>query len=147
MPEWGPILLSFKLATVSTLVLLVICFPLACLFAFKPFKYKAVVEAVTTLPIIIPPSVLGFYLLMVLSPKSAIGGFFQDVFHIRLAFTFSGMVIAACIFSLPFMFQPLAAGPWIKASLKPRMPAGNPVSRLLFESSYRTSNRLCLWPW
>jgi len=110
MPEWGPILLSFKLAMVSTLVLLVLCFPLACLFAFKPFKYKAIVEALTTLPIIIPPSVLGFYLLMILSPNNAIGGFFQKVFHIRLAFTFSGMVIAACIFSLPFMFQPLAAG-------------------------------------
>jgi len=110
MIEWVPILLSFKLAIVSTLVLLVVCFPLACLFVFTAFRGKALVEAFTTLPIIIPPSVLGFYLLMILSPTSAIGGFFLDVFHVRLAFTFSGLVIAACIFSLPFMFQPLATG-------------------------------------
>jgi molybdate transport system permease protein len=110
MMEWVPILLSFKLAIVSTLVLLVVCFPLACLFVFTPFRGKALVEAFTTLPIIIPPSVLGFYLLMILSPTSAIGAFFLDVFQVRLAFTFSGLVIAACIFSLPFMFQPLATG-------------------------------------
>lgn len=110
MPDFGPIFLSFKLAMVTTILLLLLCFPLACLFAFRKFKFKAVIEALTTLPIVIPPTVLGFYLLVLMSPNGYLGTILEDLFNIRLVFSFSGLVFASCIYSLPFMFQPLANG-------------------------------------
>ena len=105
--DFSPFYLSFKLAFISTLILLVFCVPLAYFLSRVSFKGKSVIEAIISLPLLLPPSVLGFYILVFLSPYSAIGSFFEEHFGIRLVFNFTGLVIASCIYSLPFMFAPL----------------------------------------
>ena len=105
--DFNPFYLSFKLAFISTLILLVSCVPLAYFLSRVNFKGKSVIEAIISLPLVLPPSVLGFYILVFLSPYSAIGSFFEEHFGIRLVFNFTGLVIASCIYSLPFMFAPL----------------------------------------
>lgn len=105
--DFSPFYLSFKLAFISTLILLVFCVPLAYFLSRINFKGKSVIEAIISLPLVLPPSVLGFYILVFLSPYSAIGSFFEEHFGIRLVFNFTGLVIASCIYSLPFMFAPL----------------------------------------
>ena len=105
--DFTPFYLSFKLAFISTLILLVFCVPLAYFLSRVNFKGKSVIEAIISLPLVLPPSVLGFYILVFLSPYSAIGSFFEEHFGIRLVFNFTGLVIASCIYSLPFMFAPL----------------------------------------
>ena len=105
--DFSPCYLSFKLAFISTLILLVFCVPLAYFLSRVNFKGKSVIEAIISLPLVLPPSVLGFYILVFLSPYSAIGSFFEEHFGIRLVFNFTGLVIASCIYSLPFMFAPL----------------------------------------
>ena len=105
--DFSPFYLSFKLAFISTLILLVFCVPLAYFLSRVSFKGKSVIEAIISLPLVLPPSVLGFYILVFLSPYSTIGSFFEEHFGIRLVFNFTGLVIASCIYSLPFMFAPL----------------------------------------
>lgn len=105
--DFSPFYLSFKLALISTLILFIFCVPLAYFLSRVSFKGKSVIEAIISLPLVLPPSVLGFYILVFLSPYSAIGSFFEEHFGIRLVFNFTGLVIASCIYSLPFMFAPL----------------------------------------
>lgn len=105
--DFSPFYLSFKLAFISTVILLVFCVPLAYFLSRVSFKGKSVIEAIISLPLVLPPSVLGFYILVFLSPYSTIGSFFEEHFGIRLVFNFTGLVIASCIYSLPFMFAPL----------------------------------------
>ena len=105
--DFSPFYLSFKLAFISTLILFIFCVPLAYFLSRVRFKGKSVIEAIISLPLVLPPSVLGFYILVFLSPYSAIGSFFEEHFGIRLVFNFTGLVIASCIYSLPFMFAPL----------------------------------------
>ena len=108
--DFAPFLLSFKLAGLTTLILFVLSLPLAWWLSQTHSKTKPFFEAMTALPIVLPPSVLGFYLLVVLSPHSAVGGFFEDLFGVKLVFTFTGLVVASCFYSLPFMVQPLQSG-------------------------------------
>ncbi len=108
--EFTPFILSFKLAALTTLILFVISLPLAWFLSQTKSKFKPVLEAITALPIVLPPSVLGFYILVVLSHNSPIGGFFEDVFDIKLVFNFTGLVVASCLYSMPFMVQPLQGG-------------------------------------
>ncbi|HIP28636.1 MAG TPA: molybdate ABC transporter permease subunit [Sulfurovum sp.] len=108
--DFAPFLLSFKLAGLTTFILFVLALPLAWWLSQTSSKSKPVIEAITALPIVLPPSVLGFYLLVVLSPNSALGGFFEDVFGLKLVFSFTGLVVASCFYSLPFMVQPLQSG-------------------------------------
>jgi len=108
--DLAPFLLSFKLAGVTTLILFFISFPLAWYLSQTHSKAKPVLEAITALPIVLPPSVLGFYILVVLSPNSAVGGFFEELFGVKLVFSFTGLVVASCFYSLPFMVQPLQSG-------------------------------------
>jgi len=108
--EFTPFLLSFKLATVTTLILFVISLPLAWFLSQTSSKSKPVLEAITALPIVLPPSVLGFYILWALSYNSPIGAFFEETFGIKLVFNFTGLVIASCFYSMPFMVQPLQSG-------------------------------------
>lgn len=105
--DFSPFYLSFKLAFISTVILSIFCVPLAYFLSRVSFKGKSVIEAIISLPLVLPPSVLGFYILVFLSPYSAIGSFFEEHFGIRLVFNFTGLVIASCIYSLPFMFAPL----------------------------------------
>ena len=110
MIDLGPFLLSFKLAGVTTLILFVIALPLSWYLSQTESRSKPVLEALTALPIVLPPSVLGFYILIVLSPNSAVGGFFEDLLGVKLVFSFTGLVVASCFYSLPFMVQPLQSG-------------------------------------
>lgn len=108
--ELEPFLLSFELAAITTAILFVFSVPLAWYLSQTKSKIKPVLEAITALPIVLPPSVLGFYILVALSHNSPIGVFFEEQFGIKLVFNFTGLVVASCFYSLPFMVQPLQSG-------------------------------------
>ena len=108
--EFEPFILSFKLAGITTLILFLISLPIAWYLSQTKSKFKPILEAVTALPIVLPPSVLGFYILVSLSHNSPIGQFFQEYFGTKLVFNFTGLIIASCFYSLPFMVQPLQGG-------------------------------------
>ena len=108
--ELTPFVLSFKLAAVTTLILFVIALPLAWYLSQTASRAKPYIEAVTALPIVLPPSVLGFYILYALSYNSPVGAFFEETFGVKLVFSFTGLVIASCFYSFPFMVQPLQSG-------------------------------------
>jgi molybdate transport system permease protein len=108
--DFTPFILSFKLATLTTIILFILSLPLAWYLSQTRSKIKPFIEALSALPIVLPPSVLGFYILISLSQNSIIGSFFQDTFDISLVFSFSGLVVASCFYSLPFMVQPLQSG-------------------------------------
>ena len=110
MLDWSPIILTLQLALITTVILLVISIPLAYWMANTKSRIKPIIEAIVSLPLVLPPTVLGFYLLIAFSPESAVGSFLNDVFGLKLAFSFSGLVIGSIIYSLPFMVQPLQAG-------------------------------------
>lgn len=110
MIDWTPFLLSFKLAAISTTILFCLITPFAYFMARVNFRFKSVIEAIFSLPLVLPPTVLGFYMLIFFSPYSFLGEFFEKNFDIRLVFNFTGLVIASCIYSLPFVFQPMLAG-------------------------------------
>lgn len=107
MPELGPVLLTLALATITTLLLLIIGTPLAWWLAYTRSRFKPVIEAVTALPLVLPPTVLGFYLLVLFSPNTSLGSFWVTVTGTTLAFSFTGLVLASIVYSLPFMVQPL----------------------------------------
>lgn len=108
--EYEPFILSFKLASLTTLILFVLSLPLAWWLSQTTSKTKPFFEAITALPIVLPPSVLGFYILVALSHNSPLGAFFEDAFGVSLVFNFTGLVVASCFYSLPFMVQPLQGG-------------------------------------
>ena len=110
MIEWQPIILTFRLALVTTVILLVISIPLAHWLAFTKSRFRYIVETLVSLPLILPPTVLGFYLLIAFSPNRSFGNFIEDVFGLRLVFSFTGLVIGSVIYSLPFMVQPIQSG-------------------------------------
>jgi len=105
-----PFILSFKLALLTTIILFIISIPLAWYLSQSKSKIKPFIEAITALPLVLPPSVLGFYILVSLSSNSPLGAFFEEMFDIKLIFNFTGLVVASCIYSLPFMVQPLQGG-------------------------------------
>jgi molybdate transport system permease protein len=104
---WPPVLLTLELATITTLLLLVIATPLAWWLARSPAGWKEVIAAVVSLPMVLPPSVLGFYLLVALGPDGP-GGAVATLWGARtLAFTFTGLVIGSVLASMPFVVQPI----------------------------------------
>lgn len=105
-----PFYISFKLALITTIILFIIALPLSWWLSQSNSKVKPFIEAITALPIVLPPSVIGFYILWALSSNSYIGAFFEETFGIQLVFNFTGLVIASCFYSLPFMVQPLQSG-------------------------------------
>ena len=107
MVDFGPIWLTFQLAAVTTAVLLLIGTPLAWWLAITSRWIKPFVEALTAMPLVLPPTVLGFYFLILFSESSPIGAFWVSITGETLTFSFSGLVIASVIYSLPFMVQPL----------------------------------------
>ncbi|WP_455199996.1 molybdate ABC transporter permease subunit [Kaarinaea lacus] len=104
-----PIWLTLQLATVTVLVLLVVSTPVAWWLARTKSKLKVPVEAVTALPLVLPPTVLGFYLLIMMGANSPLGQFWVQLTGQPLSFSFTGLVVASCIYSLPFVVQPLQA--------------------------------------
>jgi len=105
--ELEPLGLSVQLASITVLVLLIVATPLAWWLAFTRARARAVVEAVVALPLVLPPTVLGFYLLILLGPAGAIGGLWVRLTDTTLTFSFTGLVVASVIYSLPFAVQPL----------------------------------------
>ncbi|MGB0989453.1 MAG: molybdate ABC transporter permease subunit [Halarcobacter sp.] len=108
--DLNPLLISFKLALITTIILFIFSLPLAWYLSQTKSRAKPFIEAVTALPIVLPPSVIGFYILWSLSINSPVGSFFDEVLGIKLVFNFTGVVIASCFYSLPFMVQPLQSG-------------------------------------
>ncbi len=106
---YQPLWLSIQLAAITTLVLLIVATPIAWWLAQTSSRWKPVVQTTVALPLVLPPTVLGFYLLIVLGPYGAIGGWWVELTGSALTFSFSGLVIASCIYSLPFAVQPLAS--------------------------------------
>jgi molybdate transport system permease protein len=108
--ELSPFLVSLKLGAWVTALLLLACFPLAWAFARARARWVIFIEALTTLPLVLAPTVLGFYLLVALSPRSLVGAFLQSAFGLRIAFSFVGIVIGGCVSGLPFMLSSLKTG-------------------------------------
>ncbi|MFN8576465.1 MAG: molybdate ABC transporter permease subunit [Candidatus Sericytochromatia bacterium] len=105
-----PLLLTLKLALITTFILLIIGLPIAYFLAFSKFKLKFILEALINTPLVLPPSVLGFYLLIAFNPNNYFAKFFKYYFDINLLFSFEGLVIGSIIFSLPFMVQHIQSG-------------------------------------
>ena len=105
--DWQALLLSLKLASITLLVLLPMSLLLARWLAYKQFKGKSFIEALVVLPLVLPPTVLGYYLLISLGAASPLGMLAQNLFGVQLTFSFTGLVIASIIFNIPFMVQPI----------------------------------------
>jgi molybdate transport system permease protein len=103
---WQPLALTFQLAIITTLLLLLFGLPLAHLLNSLPTRYGAILETVIGLPIVLPPTVLGFYLLVIFAPQSFFGAAWQNLFGQPLAFSFPGLVLGSMLYSLPFAIQP-----------------------------------------
>jgi molybdate transport system permease protein len=108
--DWQAFALSLRLATVTTAILLAIAVPLAALIVLGRGRWLAAVEALATLPMVLPPTVLGFFLLVLLGPRTAFGRGIAALLGHPLAFSFDGLVVGSVIYSLPFAVQPLVAG-------------------------------------
>ena len=105
----SPLWLSVQLAAITTVLLLVIATPIAWWLAQGQSRWKPLVQTIVAMPIVLPPTVMGFYLLILLGPAGALGSWWVDLTGNALTFTFAGLVIASCIYSLPFAVQPLTA--------------------------------------
>ncbi|MEB0250203.1 molybdate ABC transporter permease subunit, partial [Mucilaginibacter sp. 5B2] len=102
-----PIWLTLKLAAITTLILLLIGLPLAWWLSKKRSFVKIIIEAIITMPLVLPPSVLGFYLLLAFSPQRGLGHWLQQTFDVQFVFSFQGLVLASVIYSMPFMISPV----------------------------------------
>jgi molybdate transport system permease protein len=135
---WQTISLTLKLALYTMMILFLIGVPLAYFLNYSKFKLKPVIEAVVSLPLVLPPTVLGYYLLVAFSSESVIGNFLVNYLGIRLNFSFEGILIGSVIYSLPFMVHPVQAGfQNLPASLKE-------ASYTLGKSSFTTFTRVLL---
>ncbi len=110
MIDWQPLILTFELALVTTLLLLVVSIPLSYWLAYTKSKFKPIIETLVSMPLVLPPTVLGFYLLIAFSPSNSFGMWLDENLGLRLIFSFEGLVIASIIYSLPFMVHPIQAG-------------------------------------
>jgi len=104
---FSPLFLSIKLALITVLILLIIGMPLAFWLARTRSRIKPVIEAIVTMPLILPPTVLGFYLLLLISPNGPVGNLFIKITGEHLAFSFNGLVLGSIIYSMPFVIQPI----------------------------------------
>jgi molybdate transport system permease protein len=110
MIDLEPFWLSAKLALITTTILFVISIPISYWLAYGRSRLKPAFEAIVSLPLVLPPSVIGFYLLLVFSPQNFFGRFLGEYFDLRLVFTFQGLVVASVLYSLPFMVNPIQSG-------------------------------------
>lgn len=130
--DWQAFWLTIRLAALVTAVLFVTGMPLAYWIAFSRRRWKFLVEAIVALPIVLPPTVLGFYVLIALGARSPLGRWWQSMTGHTLAFTFEGLVIGSVLYSLPFSVQPFAAA---FSSVDPRLLS---ASAVLGASKFRT---------
>jgi molybdate transport system permease protein len=136
--DFQPIFLTFQLALAVTIILFIIGVPLAYWIAFSKNRFKYVAETLVSMPLVLPPTVIGFYLLVVFSPQHFLGHFLQSYLGVRVVFSFTGLVIGSVIFSLPFMVNPLKAG------LQNFSPALIEASYVLGKSPWETLRRVIL---
>jgi len=129
--DWQALALTLKLASVTTAILLAIAVPLAALLVLGRSRWLAALEALAALPLVLPPTVLGFFLLVMLGPRTSVGRGITALLGHPLAFSFGGLVVGSVIYSLPFAVQPLVAG---FASVQPSLVD---AARLLGASSSR----------
>jgi molybdate transport system permease protein len=118
MVDLSPLWLTVKLAFFTTLILFCVAVPLAYWLSHKKNIFKTVAEVIVSMPLVLPPSVIGFYMLLLFSPNNTIGRFLQEWFSIKLVFSFEGLLVASVIYSLPFMVHPIQSG---LASLPPSL--------------------------
>ena len=107
--NWEALITTLKLASATSLILIIIALPLSYWVAFSKWRWKFLIEAIVALPLVLPPTVLGFYVLIAMGPQSPLGRFYESVAGHGLPFTFEGLVIASVLYSLPFAVQPIAA--------------------------------------
>jgi molybdate transport system permease protein len=136
--DWTALLVTLRLALLVCLLLVAVGLPLAYWITFVRWRGKFLLEALFTLPLVLPPTVLGFYLLLAMGPRGLLGRLWISLFGHPLAFTFSGLVIASLVYSLPFMVQPVAAS---FAAVDPKLLA---ASASLGVSSLGTFRRVIL---
>lgn len=136
--SWDPLILTLKLAVVTTLILFVLAIPLAYWLAYSRSRLKPIAEALVSMPLVLPPTVLGFYFLVAFSPRNAFGGFLESHLGLQLIFSFPGLVLASVLYSLPFMVHPIQAG---LSSLSPSL---REASYLMGNSKFRTLLRILL---
>jgi molybdate transport system permease protein len=107
--NWQPILLTLRLAGLTALILLIIGIPIAYWLTYSRWRWKFLVESVVALPLVLPPTVLGFYVLIAISPNSPLGRGYEQLVGHPLAFTFEGLLLASVLYSLPFAVQPFTS--------------------------------------
>ena len=133
-----PIWLTLKLAGITTLLLLAIGLPVAWWLSKGRSLIKIILEAIITMPLVLPPSVLGFYLLLAFSPQHGVGKWLQHTFNIQFVFSFPGLVLASVIYSMPFMIGP------IKSALQQLPPSLSQASYSLGKTRWETFVRVLL---
>ena len=138
MIDLQPLWLSLRLSLVTTAILLLVSLPLAYWLAYSRTRFKVIAEAIVSLPMVLPPSVLGFYLLLAFSPSHTFGKLLDQYLDIRLVFTFTGLVIASVFYSLPFMVNPVLSG------FKSLPPALKEASHTLGKSTFTTLTKILL---
>lgn len=138
MIDWTPLLLTFRLALITTLLLFVVSIPLAYWLAYSRNRIKPVIEALVSMPLVLPPTVLGFYLLVAFSPANAFGGWIDEHLGLRLVFSFEGLVLASMLYSLPFMVHPIQSG------LSNLSPSLKEAAYVLGKSRWTTLRRVLL---
>jgi len=138
MIDWNPLLLTFKLAMITTVLLLIISIPIAYWLAYTKSKAKPVIETLVSMPLVLPPTVIGFYMLIAFSPANAFGSWLDNWLGLRLVFSFEGLVLGSLIYSLPFMVHPIQAG---FANLSPSLKN---ASYVLGKSKFTTLRKVLL---
>jgi len=136
--DLNPIWLTLKLASITTILLLLICLPLAKWLVKGNSVLKIILEAIITMPLVLPPSVLGFYLLLAFSPQHGAGKWLHNAFDIQFVFSFQGLVLASVIYSMPFMMGP------IKSALQQLPVSLSQASYTLGKSERQTFLRVLL---
>jgi molybdate transport system permease protein len=137
--DLSPVWLSLKLATVTTILLLIVGLPLAWWLSRRRYSiFRLSAEVLITMPLVLPPSVLGFYLLLAFSPQQGLGKWLHNVFDVQLVFSFPGLVLASVIYSLPFM-----AGP-VRSALQQLPPSLAQASYTLGKSEWQTFRHVLL---
>jgi molybdate transport system permease protein len=136
--DLSPIWLTLKLAGITTALLLVIGVPFAWWLSRGTSFFKIIVEAIITMPLVLPPSVLGFYLLLAFSPQHGLGKWLHDSFDVQFVFSFQGLVLASVIYSMPFMVGP------VKSALQQLPAALSEASYTLGKTQWQTFKSVLL---
>jgi molybdate transport system permease protein len=108
--DYSPFLVTFKLAILTTSLLFLVAIPISYFLAFSKWKGKIILESLLMMPMILPPTVLGFYYISFLGPESTVGSFFEKTFGISFAFSFEGILLGSMIYCMPFMINPIING-------------------------------------